>query len=128
VKAHLFPGALEILKYLSDKYTLHIITNGFKEVQHLKISNSGLKHFFTHIHISEEIGFKKPDPEIFNYAVRMAKVAPEECIMIGDNLETDIAGAENAGIVPVYFNPNSEISERKITHEIRHLDELRSIL
>jgi len=128
VKTNLFPGALEILKYLSEKYSLHIITNGFREVQYLKIRNSGLEPFFKNIHISEEIGFKKPEPEIFNYAVRQSGTIHEKCIMIGDNLDTDIAGAENAGIDSVYFNPLNIDAGRKVLHEINHLDQLKLIL
>jgi len=128
VKTNLFPGTKEILQYLSKKYSLHIITNGFKEVQHLKIGNTGLKHFFDQIHISEELGFKKPEPEIFHYAVKMARTVSENCIMIGDNLDTDISGAENAGIDPVFFNPNREQTGRKVFYEISTLEELRKIL
>ena len=128
VKTNLFPGTKEILEYLSQKYSLHIITNGFKEVQHLKIGNTGLTHFFDQIHISEELGFKKPEPEIFHYAVKMARTVSENCIMIGDNLETDITGDENAGIDPVFFNPHKENTGRKVFYEINTLEELRKIL
>ncbi|MDQ3050695.1 MAG: YjjG family noncanonical pyrimidine nucleotidase [Bacteroidota bacterium] len=128
VKTNLFPGTMEILEYLSEKYSLHIITNGFKEVQHLKIRNSGIAHFFEHIHISEEIGFKKPEPEIFNYAVKQSRAVHEQCVMIGDNLDTDIAGAENAGIDPVFFNPLKIRNDRQVFYEIHQLAELRNIL
>lgn len=128
VKTNLFPGTIEILEYLSEKYSLHIITNGFKEVQYLKIRNSGLEPFFSNIHISEEIGYKKPEPEIFNYAVKKSGTVHEHCVMIGDNLDTDIAGAENAGIDSVFFNPLMIKSDRKVLHEISHLDHLRKIL
>ena len=128
VKKNLLPGTVEILEYLSGKYSLHIITNGFREVQKIKIKSSGLDRYFQNIHISEEIGFRKPAPEIFHYAVKISGTVPEQCVMVGDNLETDIAGAENAGILPVFFNPGREKTERKLAHEIFHLEELRSIL
>jgi putative hydrolase of the HAD superfamily len=127
-KTNLFPGTIEILEYLSEKYSLHIITNGFKEVQYLKIRNSGLEPFFDNVHISEEIGYKKPEPEIFNYAVSKSGTVREYCVMIGDNLETDIAGAENAGIDPVFFNPLMIKTDRKVLHEISHLSQLSKIL
>lgn len=105
-KTHLFPGTLETLHHLKEeKYPLHIITNGFKEVQYIKIRQSGLEPFFNAIHISEEIGYKKPEIEIFHYAATCASVHPSACMMIGDNPETDIAGAINAGMNPVLFAP-----------------------
>lgn len=126
-KTNLFPGAEEVLKYLKEKYTLHIITNGFREVQYIKIRKSGLDQYFEGIHISEEIGFKKPEPEIFHHAVQQAKTASDHCIMIGDNLDTDIQGALNAGIRPVWFNPN-QLSSPSGLINISHLEEIKKIL
>ncbi len=128
VKTKLFPGTIAILEYLATKYSLHIITNGFKEVQHLKIRNSGIARFFEHVHISEEIGYKKPESEIFNYAVKQSRAIHEQCVMIGDNLDTDIAGAENAGIDAVFFNPLKILNERPVFYEIHELSQLRNIL
>ncbi len=124
VKTLLFPGALSVLEQLKQKHSLHIITNGFKEVQYLKIKNSGLMPYFDHIHISEEIGFKKPEPEIFNYACKQARAVAEECIMIGDNLETDIAGARNANVDHIFFNPDKIEHNANVDLEISHLEEL----
>lgn len=127
-KTNLFPGAIEVLNYLKDKYRLHIITNGFMEVQHIKIKKSGLDHFFEGIHISEEIGFKKPEPEIFHHAVTQAGTIPDCCIMIGDNLETDIQGARNAGLHPVWFNPGKEKTFKTELKQINNLHEIKNIL
>lgn len=125
VKKNLFPSALDVLQKLKEKYSLHIITNGFKEVQYLKIVNSGLAPYFDQIHISEEIGFKKPEPEIFHHAVKLARVSHDQCIMIGDNLDTDIAGAVNAGIDHIYFNPTGEIKKSPVVmKEVQNLKEL----
>ncbi len=125
VKRNLFPNAIEVLQKLKEKYSLHIITNGFKEVQYLKIQNSGLAPYFDQIHISEEIGFKKPEPEIFHYAVKLARVSQDQCIMIGDNLDTDIAGALNAGIDHIYFNPTGEFKKTPdVMKEVKSLSEL----
>ncbi len=126
-KTNLFPGAIETLEYLKEKYSLHIITNGFREVQYIKIKKSGLAHFFEGIHISEEIGFKKPEPEIFHHAVQQARTVPENCIMIGDNLDTDIKGAINAGIAPVWFNPFLQSNQNDIK-SISHLEEIKKFL
>jgi len=94
----LFAGAIDILKYLRPKYQMHIITNGFEEVQHKKMKNSDLLPFFDKIITSEEVGVKKPNPLIFNYALAKSDANPGESIMIGDNFEADILGAKNVGM------------------------------
>lgn len=127
-KKNLFPGTIPLLEYLSQKYSIHIITNGFKEVQYTKIKNSGLEKYFEHIHISEEIGFKKPQAEIFHYAVSKSGTVHESCIMIGDNVETDITGALNAGIDHILFNPLQIKVPSIVKKSISRLNELHSIL
>ena len=124
----LFPDAMEVLKYLQGKYKLHLITNGFAEVQWIKIENSGLKPFFEHIIISEEVGTQKPDKAIFEIAMDRASTHAAECIMIGDNYNTDIVGAQNAGMDQVFFNPLKNRKRQPVTYEIRELKELIGIL
>jgi putative hydrolase of the HAD superfamily len=125
----LFPDAVEVLQYLQDKkYKLHLITNGFAEVQWIKIENSGLKPFFEHIIISEEVGTQKPDKAIFEIAMNRAATHAEECIMIGDNYNTDIVGAQNVGMDQVFFNPTKNRKKQPVTHEIKTLIELKGIL
>jgi len=124
----LFPDAVEVLKYLQGKYKLHLITNGFAEVQWIKIENSGLKPFFEHIIISEEVGTQKPDKAIFEIAMDRAATHAGECIMIGDNYNTDIVGAQNAGMDQVFFNPLKNRKSQPVTYEIRELKELMGIL
>jgi putative hydrolase of the HAD superfamily len=103
----LFDGTLEILNHLYPKYTMHIITNGFNEVQFKKIENSGLTKFFQTTITSEEVGVKKPNPLIFEYALQKAQATPSESIMIGDNWEADIMGAKNVGFDVIYCNFNA---------------------
>ncbi|MBG44554.1 MAG: noncanonical pyrimidine nucleotidase, YjjG family [Aequorivita sp.] len=105
---HLFNGAVEILDYLSPNYKLHIITNGFEEVQHLKLQNSGIKKYFNTITTSEEVGLKKPHPVIFKTALMKAMVSSEKSVMIGDSLEADILGAQKAGMYTLFFNYRNE--------------------
>ncbi len=124
----LFPDALEVLKYLQEKYSLHLITNGFAEVQWIKIEHSGLKPFFEHIIISEEVGTQKPHREIFEIAMKRSNTQPAECVMVGDNFSTDITGAKNAGIDQVYFNPKKNGRKSEVTYEITSLIELKQIL
>jgi len=125
---HLFPDAYDVLEYLDQKYALHIITNGFHEAQFIKLDGTGIRKFFKNIIISEHVGFKKPDVNIFYYALESAKAKPEECIMIGDGLEVDVLGALKAGWDAVYFNPKKSVHTEIITHEIEKLIELKEIL
>lgn len=124
----LIDGAIEILHYLHGRYKLHIITNGFPEVQHIKLKNSGLKEKFERILISEEVGASKPSPEIFRQAIVQAGSSPAKSIMIGDDLHTDVLGAQRSGIDGVYFNPEKLVHSENPTYEITHLKDLKDLL
>ena len=127
-KTKLFPGATEVLEYLFPKYPLHIITNGFTEVQFIKLKNSNLNKYFTRIITSEIAGSHKPKREIFHYAVSSANAKKSESLMIGDDLETDIKGAMDFGLDQVYFNPARKPHELNPTYEIVSLKELMNFL
>ena len=102
----LFPNAIESLKSLKEiGFTLHIITNGFQEVQFVKLENSGLKAYFDIIVCSEFIGKNKPDPAIFHHAFELANCKPKDSLMVGDDYYADITGATNAGIQAILFDP-----------------------
>ena len=104
-KTSLFPYTFEILDYLKGKgYHLHLITNGFENVQHRKLENSGLKPYFMEVITSEASNNVKPNKGIFDYAFMKAKASPEESIMIGDNLDADIQGGINAGMDTIFVN------------------------
>ncbi len=124
----LVPGTMELLEYLKPKYHLHLITNGFEEVQDTKLTLSGMKPYFETLTVSEEIGVKKPNPEIFQYALRKAHATAEESLMIGDEMAVDIDGARAAGIDTVLFNPRGEKIEGTRTFEVRKLQEIKQIL
>lgn len=128
LKTNLFPHTAEVLQYLSDKYTLHIITNGFEEVQYIKLKNCNIQHHFNQIITSERAGYKKPDKEIFEYSLNAANATTHNSLMIGDSLDADILGARNAGIHQVFFNPKEQQHTENITHEIRELKDLMSLL
>lgn len=128
LKKNLFPHALETLAYLKDKYKLHIITNGFNEVQFIKLEHSELAPFFTHVITSEAANSKKPEAEIFDYALRLANTTAKESLMIGDSLEQDIAGARNYGMDQVFFNPHKIKHAAQVSYEIYALHELKLIL
>jgi putative hydrolase of the HAD superfamily len=127
-KTNLFPHAIETLEYLKEKYILHIVTNGFEEVQYLKMKNTNLDKYFTQVITSERSGFKKPDIRMFEFSLNEAKANKLTSIMIGDSLEADIVGARNAGLNQVYFNPHENPHEEAVTHEIKSLKELMEIL
>lgn len=126
-KTHLIDGAMDVLMYLKDKYQLHIITNGFKEVQHIKLDYSNLKPFFEHIIISEEHGFNKPDIKIFDLAQRLTSAQFNECVMIGDNYDTDITGALNAQWKAIYLSDKQKNNADKNYTQINRLIRLKEI-
>jgi len=128
LKNNLLPYTMELLDYLRPKYELHIITNGFEEVQSIKLESSRLKPYFKEIITSEKAGFKKPDSRIFSYSMSLTGATASNSIMIGDSLEADIIGARGAGIDQVYFNPGKVSHTESVTYEIGHLEELVSIL
>ncbi|WP_445381425.1 YjjG family noncanonical pyrimidine nucleotidase [Robiginitalea sp. IMCC43444] len=126
-KTHLIPHSIEILEYLKGKYRLHIITNGFREVQHRKLENSRLTPYFIEVIDSERAGVKKPDPKIFEMALEVAEVPAQRALMIGDSLEADIIGSRKAGLQALHFNVHNEP-----LHEycpiIHHLQEIKTYL
>ncbi|MFZ5970862.1 MAG: YjjG family noncanonical pyrimidine nucleotidase [Bacteroidota bacterium] len=127
-KSALVPHALEILQYLKEKYPLVIITNGFEEIQGTKLKSSGITHYFDGVVTSARAGHKKPAKEIFEFALKEHGFQSHETIMVGDNLTTDIAGARNAAIDQVFFNPGRLPHEEKVDYEIQSLRELTYIL
>ena len=123
----LFDGAIEVLEYLQPKYNLHIITNGFAEVQGRKMSNSGLNSYFKTITNSEMAGVKKPHKGIFEYALLLAKANKESAIMIGDCIDADVRGAIDFGMQAILFDEN-EIHTVEGIKTIKNLVELKTIL
>ena len=127
-KMHLFSDTIEVLDYLKPKYRLHIITNGFEEVQFKKIDNSGIRKYFDYIITSETAGYQKPNPLIFEHAFQITNANAMNSIFIGDSLDADIAGAKNAAMDHVFYNPKSNVHEVVVQHEIKKLGELKLIL
>ena len=123
----LFEGAIEVLDYLYPKYHLHIITNGFAEVQYKKINNSGLSNYFKTVTNSEMAGVKKPHRNIFEFALSLAKTNKENAIMIGDCIEADVRGALEFGMKAILFDEKSTHSGPEVP-TINRLIELKNIL
>jgi len=127
-KTNLFPHAHETLQYLQNKYTLHLISNGFKEASTLKIGNTNIGRYFDQVIISEIIGINKPDPAIFQHALDIAGAEKHESIMIGDSLEADVYGALNFGMDAIYFNPFNAPKPDDVPVQVTHLKELTLLL
>ncbi len=120
---YLFPHTIDVLEYLKPKYKLHIITNGFQEIQEKKMQNSNIHGYFDQIVNSEMAGVKKPNPLIFELALKSAKVRPEKSIMIGDNLEADIQGAKAVGFHTLHFNAHNDPQHEycDMIHDLREI-------
>ena len=126
---YLIPNALTILENFHSNYNMHIITNGFKEVQNKKLEKSGLSKYFKTITISEDIGFKKPSKEIFLQAIARSNAIIENSVMIGDNFNADIIGSKSVGMKAIYYNFH-KTNEHQLggVLEINNLLELEDIL
>ena len=129
--SRLMPHAKEILTYLRPKYKMYILSNGFTELQSRKMQSAGIIHFFDGMILSEDIGVNKPNPAIFTHALQVSESTAEESLMIGDNYEVDIEGAQRVGIDQVFYN----ISKKDLNPEhpqptftITSLLELKEIL
>ena len=126
LQTQLVDGALEILEYLKNKYTLSIISNGFIEVQYIKLRRSGLLPYFTHVFLSEEIGYQKPDIRFFQTVLEKLDAKNTECLVVGDNLQTDILGAKNANIKAVFYN-RGQTDELNISSDVITIEDLLQI-
>lgn len=123
-KKNLFEGATKVLTYLQQKYSLHIISNGFKESTLKKMEVCELNCYFQNIIISEDVGVNKPDKAIFEYALDKAAARKEESIMIGDSIEADIRGAQAYGMKAIFFNPLRKELPQDVQWQINHMEEL----
>lgn len=128
-QTNLFPNAISTLDELkSHGYQMHIITNGFKEVQFIKLTQSGLLDYFDVILCSEEVGKNKPSKEVFQEALRRANAVPTESLMIGDDYHCDVIGAENSGIPAILFSPKNGHREGTHDWQIKDLKEITEMI
>ena len=126
----LLEGAEELVRYLAAKYPLTVVTNGFVEVQYEKFDKSGLRDCFAHIVLSEEVGCQKPNPRIFEEALRMNDLSAEDVVMIGDSWNSDIQGAINAGIDQIWIRKSKDplLEGQSATYLVQSLSEEMEIL
>lgn len=125
VQKHLIEGAIDVLEYLRPKYQLHIISNGYLDIQTRKMTGSGILSYFRHIITSDISGARKPDRKIFDYALRSAGTTAERSVYIGDDEIADKAGSENAGLPFIHFDPSGHAFTPGV---IRELTALKNIL
>ena len=126
-KTILMPGARETLDYLAGKYKLHLITNGFAEVQRRKLAHSDLGKYFQSLTISEEVGKQKPHPKLFETALKNAKSSLKTSHYVGDNLEADVKGAIASGWKAYWLTKDDTIYQHEDCHSIQDLRELKEI-
>jgi putative hydrolase of the HAD superfamily len=128
LKTNLFPYAMEMLEYLHGEYRLHIITNGFEEVQFKKLERTGMNRYFDKVITSEEAGAMKPKEKIFNFALNKASALASESLMIGDEIEIDLLGARAVGLDQMYVNHHGKTHQESFTFEVNSLAEIINIL
>lgn len=127
----LLEGAIALIESLKEKYKLLIVTNGLTHVQNKRIKKSIIAHHFEDIVISEEVKVSKPNPKIFEIALKnFNHVDKSKVLMVGDSLTSDIQGGINFEIDTCWYNPNKirNMKNIKPTYEISSFDELRDLL
>tara|TARA_Y100000385_G_scaffold290205_1_gene362412 strand:+ start:2386 stop:3096 length:711 start_codon:yes stop_codon:yes gene_type:complete len=120
----LLDGAMEVCSELQERgHRMFILTNGFEEVQHIKMQNSGLSPYFLRVLTSDALGFKKPRREAFDRSLALTDSSASRAIMIGDDMECDVQGAHDAGWRSIHFDPAGNRSNDTFPH-IANLREL----
>jgi putative hydrolase of the HAD superfamily len=128
-KTGLIDGTMALLDYLKPRYRMHILSNGFREVQYKKIENAGLGPYFDKIILSEDAGINKPHAGMFTYALKNCNARRDQTIMIGDSWDADIVGAYNSRIAQIWFNPKKEKPAGfEPTYTVHALQEIKEIL
>ncbi len=122
---HLMDDAFDTLEALATRnYKMHIISNGYHQIQIMKMKSGGIYHFFDQIITNDIAGARKPEKAIFDFALEKANANVNNSIMIGDNLIADIEGARNAGLRTIYFNPENIGNDAENISELKYLLEL----
>ena len=124
-------NSYELLKSLKGRVKQYAVTNGTKIAQDKKLSKSGLIEVFDDIFISEEVGYEKPDVRFFEHIwAKIGGYKPDEVMIVGDSLTSDIQGGNNAGIVCCWYNPKKVPNTKnlKIDYEIENLNEIKALI
>lgn len=122
-------GSYEMLEYLKGKYRLFAASNGPHEQQVQRIEKAEMRKYFEEIFTSGKIGAEKPSKEFFDYCYEnVSGILPEECVMLGDSLTSDMKGGKNAGMKTVWLNLKNEEKPEWVDFEIKSLDEVKEII
>ena len=131
-KPGVISGAHEVMDYLKQRgYRMHMCSNGFHEVQYKKLDACDLRDYFDTIILSEDAGVNKPSKAYFDYALKVSGASRKTTLMIGDNLQSDILGALNAGLDAMLFNRwaiEDKDIQQKPTFIVEHLRDIKRIL
>jgi len=127
-----FPYALEVLNQLKNKYKLALITNVLhtttaEKVQEI-LDKAGIPDVFDIVVVSSEVGYSKPNPRIFEIALNSLEVEPEEAVMIGNIISTDIFGANRIGMKTVLFQPSETYQRSSWENPDHTVNSLRTLL
>ena len=128
---HYIDGAPELLEELNGNYRMFLVSNGNLSVQEGRLAKSGISRYFDDIFISEVLGAEKPNRRFFELAFdRILDFDPEQAVIVGDSLTSDIKGGINAGVRTIWFNPKGMAAEPGIPadHEIQNLKDLPELL
>lgn len=127
----LLPGAKELMEAVHGKAKMGIITNGFTELQAIRLERTGMSQYFEHVVISEQVGVAKPDAAIFGHALeKMGFPCKNKVLMVGDNQHSDILGGLNFGIETCWLNSIGAEADANIAphYTVNSLHQLKDIL
>lgn len=110
----LIPGAKDLLEYLTRRFKVSIVSNGFKGVQLKKLQSGGIDGYIDKLILSDDAGITKPNRGIFDFALNLCNARAETSLMIGDNYDADINGAHNAGWMTIHFNIKNDAPENSV--------------
>ena len=122
----MLPGAVEFLESIKER-PKSLVTNGIAYIQRQRLRDTESEKYFDNIFISSEIGYHKPQKELFDAVLRALGKTGDECVMIGDSEHSDIQGAVNAGIDSIYLNFSGKKSDAA-TWSVSSYDELRDLI
>lgn len=124
-QTHLIPHAKEVLNELRQMgYTIHILTNGFREAQEMKIRSTGFENLIDELICSDDVGINKPDPALFRHALKTTGAPLQDSCMIGDDYHIDYLGASNFGMKALFFNHQNATKVRKDDEYVTHWREV----
>jgi len=124
-------GAVPLVKELSSRFSVGVVSNGLPDVQYRKLEAMGLRGDFSCIVLSEEIGIRKPDPGIFYHAASLLRMQPPECLYVGDSYASDVVGSKNSGMLACWLKREQSVTTNehiKADFVISHLQELSEII